>query len=53
MPSKSARISKPVRMRDIAQALGVSTVRVSKVFRGPRDIGPDTRQRVKVRIYAA
>jgi LacI family transcriptional regulator len=35
-----------VRMKDIAQALGVSVVTVSKVMRDHQDIGPETRQRV-------
>jgi LacI family transcriptional regulator len=33
-------------MKDIAQALGVSVVTVSKVMRDHQDIGPETRQRV-------
>ncbi len=33
-------------MKDIAQALGVSVVTVSKVMREHSDIGPETRQRV-------
>jgi len=35
-----------VTMKDIAQALGVSVVTVSKVMRDHADIGPETRQRV-------
>jgi LacI family transcriptional regulator len=35
-----------VTMKDIAQALGVSVVTVSKVLRDHADIGPETRQRV-------
>ena len=42
----------PVRMKDIAQDLGLSIVTVSKVFRGHRDIGEETRQRVLERIKA-
>jgi len=36
----------PVTMKDIAQALGVSVVTVSKVMRQHTDIGPATRKRV-------
>jgi LacI family transcriptional regulator len=35
-----------VTLKDIAQALGVSVVTVSKVMREHGDIGPETRQRV-------
>jgi LacI family transcriptional regulator len=35
-----------VTMKNIAQALGVSVVTVSKVMRDHQDIGPETRQRV-------
>jgi len=40
----------PVRMKDIAQDLGLSVVTVSKVFRGHRDIGEETRRRVLHRM---
>ena len=40
----------PVRMKDIAQDLGLSVVTVSKVFRGHHDIGEQTRRRVLERI---
>jgi len=36
----------PVRMKDIAQDLGISTVTVSKALRGHSDIGEETRKRV-------
>ena len=36
----------PVRLKDIAQELGVSTVTVSKVLRGSPDVGDLTRARV-------
>jgi LacI family transcriptional regulator len=44
--------TKPVRMKDIAQDLGLSVVTVSKVFRGHRDISEATRRRVLERIEA-
>ena len=40
----------PVRLKDIAQELGVSTVTVSKVLRGNADIGAATRERVLKRM---
>lgn len=40
----------PVRMKDIADDLGVSVVTVSKVLRNHSDISPETRQRVLTRI---
>lgn len=40
----------PVRMKDIAQDLGVSVVTVSKVLRKHTDIGEETRQRVLKRV---
>ncbi|MEO6922948.1 MAG: LacI family DNA-binding transcriptional regulator [Bryocella sp.] len=40
----------PVRLKDIAQDLGVSVVTVSKVLRGNADIGNETRQRVLDRM---
>jgi LacI family transcriptional regulator len=39
-----------VRLKDIAQELGVSVVTVSKVLRGRPDIGEETRQRVLRRM---
>ncbi len=39
-----------VRLKDIADDLGVSTVPVSKVLRGKPDIGEATRQRVLARM---
>ena len=36
----------PIRMKDIARELGVSTVTVSKVFNNHSDIGTATRERV-------
>ena len=40
----------PVRLKDIAQELGVSTVTVSKVLRGSPDVGDLTRARVLQRM---
>lgn len=40
----------PVRMKDIARDLGLSTVTVSKVLRGHPDIGEETRKRVLKRM---
>lgn len=40
----------PVRLKDIAEELGVSTVTVSKVLRGSPDIGDATRARVMQRM---
>lgn len=40
----------PVRLKDIARDLGVSTVTVSKVLRGSADIGDATRTRVLQRM---
>src|SRR5947209_5640286 len=40
----------PVRLKDIAEDLGVSVVTVSKVLRNHEDIGPETRDRVLKRI---
>ena len=37
-----------VRLKDIAQELGVSVVTVSKVLRGQPDIGEQTRSRITV-----
>lgn len=40
----------PVRLKDIAKDLGVSTVTVSKVLRGSSDVGDVTRARVSQRM---
>lgn len=40
----------PVRMKDIARDLGLSTVTISKVLRGHPDIGEETRKRVLKRM---
>lgn len=40
----------PVRLKDIAKELGVSTVTVSKVLRGSSDVGDVTRARVSQRM---
>ena len=40
----------PVRLKDIAQDLGVSVVTVSKVLRNHRDISQETRDRVLARM---
>jgi LacI family transcriptional regulator len=40
----------PVRLKDIAEDLGVSVVTVSKVLRNHEDISPETRKRVLKRI---
>jgi LacI family transcriptional regulator len=40
----------PVRLKDIAQELGVTTVTVSKVLRGSSDVGDVTRARVLQRM---
>ncbi|WP_263367774.1 LacI family DNA-binding transcriptional regulator [Edaphobacter bradus] len=39
-----------VRLKDIAHDLGVSVVTVSKVLRGNKDVGPETRRRVLKRM---
>jgi LacI family transcriptional regulator len=39
-----------IRLKDIASDLGVSVVTVSKVLRGKRDIGEDTRRRILERM---
>jgi LacI family transcriptional regulator len=41
---------KPVRMKDIAREMGLSTVTISKVLRGHSDIGEETRKRVLKRM---
>ena len=40
----------PVRLKDIAHDLGLSTVTISKVLRGHSDIGEETRKRVLKRM---
>jgi LacI family transcriptional regulator len=40
----------PVRMKDIARDMGLSTVTISKVLRGHSDIGEETRKRVLKRM---
>ncbi|MDR3750916.1 MAG: LacI family DNA-binding transcriptional regulator [Terracidiphilus sp.] len=47
---KAVRRNAPVRMKDIAQDLGLSTVTISKVLRGHSDIGEETRKRVLKRM---
>lgn len=40
----------PIRMKDVAQDLGLSVVTISKVLRNHQDISPETRERVLKRI---
>ncbi len=47
---KKARKSAPVRLKDIARDMGLSTVTISKVLRGHSDIGEETRKRVLKRM---
>ncbi len=47
---KKGRKSAPVRLKDIAQDMGLSTVTISKVLRGHSDIGEETRKRVLKRM---
>lgn len=42
--------STPVRLKDIARELGLSTITISKVLRGHSDIGEKTRKRVLKRM---
>jgi LacI family transcriptional regulator len=42
----SGELSNSVRMKDIARQLGISTMTVSKLFRGHHDISLETRSRV-------
>jgi LacI family transcriptional regulator len=44
------RTSGPVRMKDIARDMGLSTVTISKVLRGHSDISEETRKRVLKRM---
>jgi LacI family transcriptional regulator len=46
----ASRGSAPVRMKDIARDLGLSTVTISKVLRGHADISEKTRKRVLKRM---
>jgi transcriptional regulator with XRE-family HTH domain len=43
----------PVTMKDIAQAVGVSVMTVSKVMRDRTDVGAETRVRVPAESYGA
>jgi LacI family transcriptional regulator len=47
---RKAHGTAPVRMKDIARDLGLSTVTISKVLRGHSDIGEETRKRVLKRM---
>jgi LacI family transcriptional regulator len=47
---RKAHKSTPVRLKDIARDLGLSTVTISKVLRGHSDIGDETRKRVLKRM---
>ncbi len=47
---RSGRRNSPVRMKDIARDLGLSTVTVSKVLRNHSDISEETRKRVLKRM---
>src|ERR1039458_59760 len=44
------RTGAPVRMKDIAEDMGLSTVTISKVLRGHSDISEETRRRVSKRM---
>jgi LacI family transcriptional regulator len=44
------RKSAPVRLKDIARDMGLSTVTISKVLRGHSDISEETRKRVLKRM---
>ncbi len=44
------RVGTPVRMKDIAHDMGLSTVTISKVLRGHSDISEETRKRVLRRM---
>ncbi len=43
-------LSMPIRMKDLAEDLGVSVVTISKVLRNHPDIGKETRERVLKRV---
>jgi LacI family transcriptional regulator, galactose operon repressor len=43
-------ITMPIRMKDVAQDLGLSVVTISKVLPNHQDISPETRARVLKRI---
>jgi len=47
---RSTRKDSPVRLKDIARDLSLSTVTISKVLRGHSDIGEETRKRVLKRM---
>lgn len=47
---RKVRKSTPVRLKDIARDLGLSTVTISKVLRGNSDISEETRKRVLKRM---
>lgn len=49
-PRRATPARAPVRMKDIAHDLGLSTVTISKVLRGHSDIGEETRKRVLKRM---
>jgi transcriptional regulator with XRE-family HTH domain len=47
---RAIRATAPVRMKDIARNLGLSTVTISRVLRGHADISEKTRKRVLKRM---
>lgn len=47
---RKVRKSTPVRLKDIANDMGLSTVTISKVLRGHSDISDETRKRVLKRM---
>ncbi len=47
---RKSRRSAPVRLKDIARDMGLSTVTISKVLRGHSDISEETRKRVLKRM---
>jgi LacI family transcriptional regulator len=49
-PQQKARKGTPVRMKDIARGMGLSTVTISKALRGHPDIAEATRKRVLKRM---
>lgn len=48
--AKAKQLNAPVRMKDIAQDMGLSTVTISKALRGHPDIADQTRKRVLKRM---
>src|SRR4030042_6254696 len=50
LPREEKGLVMPIRLKDIAQDLGVSAVTVSKVVRNHPDISEETRKRVLTRI---